>query len=804
MQRLLEIILGLEKGFLSQEGEFGLQFNPQWPAQAVVGAGVWNVVLIGLVVALVVYVYRREGHSRGARISLAVMRTALLALVIAMLNRPVVTLSQSRTEPSVVAILIDDSISMRVRDAGREGDPASRLEAAVNLLKDEDQKLLKDLARRHVLRLYRFDRSAGGIGAVAVPPTEKDPAVLDRAVAAAVPVLGKLQPTGQNTQVVGAVRSVLEELQGQRLAGVVLLTDGRSTPAEPLAETLATLRTFPVKIFPVPLGSDKAPTNVAIDSIVVQDTAFKGDIVNLKTAVRTTGFAPGHRLTVTLRDKKTGQPLKRANGQPAEEQITVSGDGAQEVELQFKADEVGPLDVIVDAARQTGELDDEDNTRTAQLAVLDAQIIVLYVDGYPRWEYRYLMREMIREKSVDISCLLLSADEGFIQEGDKPITKFPDSMQELLEYDVVLWGDVDPRRFTDQQLQLVQDFVSKKGGGFGMIAGPRWSPHAFRNTPIESILQVNISQVVGADEGTITTGFRPALTTVGAASSIYRFFEERVRTEKFLREELQPIFWFCRGATVKPGVGEAYAEHPTEIGPDGRKAPLLVFGRFGAGRTMFSAIDDSWRWRFYTGESIFDTYWVQQLRQLARGKKLGQRRFTFVSARPVYELGEQVRLSMRVLDPELLQQLPEQVSVEILDGSEQVVRRENLIRQEGQTDLYVAVWAADAAGKLTARLAPIAGGTEAQNLLLEVIVPRLELTNPQVDRTLLTRLASESMGQVVEYDAARASLPAIIPSAAKIIPVESSELLWNAPLALLLFVSLITTEWILRKAFGML
>ena len=101
-----------------------------------------------------------------------------------------------------------------------------------------------------------------------------------------------------------------------------------------------------------------------------------------------------------------------------------------------------------------------------------------------------------------------------------------------------------------------------------------------------------------------------------------------------------PIEWF---AEHPRSVGETYAEHPSDTGPDGRKAPLLVFGRFGAGRTLFSAIDDSWRWRFYTGESVFDTYWIQQLRYLARSKKLGQRRLTFTSNRPAYEQFEQVR-----------------------------------------------------------------------------------------------------------------------------------------------------------------
>ena len=111
MQRLLEILLGLERGFLSRQGDLSLNFNPQWPAQAVTGAAIWNVLLAIAAVVLVVWVYRRDGRSRTARISLGILRGALLAFCIAMLNRPVLTLGQNRTEPSVLAILVDDSIS---------------------------------------------------------------------------------------------------------------------------------------------------------------------------------------------------------------------------------------------------------------------------------------------------------------------------------------------------------------------------------------------------------------------------------------------------------------------------------------------------------------------------------------------------------------------------------------------------------------------------------------------------------------------------------------------------------------------
>src|SRR4029078_35778 len=95
MHRLLEIILGLERGFLSREGELSLQFNPAWPGQQYVGAVSWNLLLTVVGVLLVLYVYRREGRGKPVRIALGVVRGFLLAFLIVLLNRPVLTLGQS-------------------------------------------------------------------------------------------------------------------------------------------------------------------------------------------------------------------------------------------------------------------------------------------------------------------------------------------------------------------------------------------------------------------------------------------------------------------------------------------------------------------------------------------------------------------------------------------------------------------------------------------------------------------------------------------------------------------------------------
>jgi uncharacterized membrane protein len=694
----------------------------------------------------------------------------------------------------------------------------------LELLNGDDQRLVRDLAAAHNLKFYRFNRDAQPLTTVtnasfAPKPGDDEAPSTQPAAAPLAEAFATLQPKGQSTQPLSSLRTVLEELQGQRLAGVVLISDGRDTPQESLADGIAAIKNFGAKIYPVAVGSEKPPQNIMLESVTMQDAAFVKDIVSVRTQVRAVGYPAGHQVTVALRDKRTNQPLKNSEGKPVQETITITSEAPHEVELNFKPTEVGTLDVAVEALRQAGEVDEEDNTRLAQVAVLDAKISVLYCEGYPRWDYRYVKNEMMRDETVDISTLLFSADQGFAQEGDKPITRFPESMTEMLEYDVVLFGDVDQRQFTDAQLQLVNDFVAKKGGGFGMVAGPRFAPHAFKGSPIEAILPVTISRVQPEEPGgNIASGFRPMLTKDGETSTIFRFFEDREQNAKFIKEDIQLLFWYCKGVTAKPGLGEVYAEHPSDLGPDGRKSPLLVLGRFGAGRTLFSAFDDSWRWRFYTGESVFDTYWVQQIRYLARSKKLGQRKFTLTSLRPAYELGQKVEVSLRILDPELLQQLPEQVAVILENENGQAIRQDTLQRREGQTDLYVASWTADTVGRFTFRLPALAGGAEGADLPIEVHVPRLELTQPQVNRDLLSRLAAtvaeaqDASGPDLDKLRLNADSPPAavreelkkIPSAAAIIPVYTNEPLWNAPLAMVIFVLLITLEWVLRKVYGML
>ncbi|HSU66067.1 MAG TPA: hypothetical protein VLJ39_04315 [Tepidisphaeraceae bacterium] len=813
MRRLIEILFGLDKGFLTREGAKGLSFNPVWPGHH---AALWNTALALLAAVLIVYVYRRDGRSRPARILLGCIRGLLVAFVLVLLNRPVLVNVDTRTEQSVLAVLIDDTASMKIPDVTGDN-RTTRLDAARNLLLASNDQTLQKLERTHTLRFYTFDSNATPIGpSQPITFKEKDQPAAQHYNAQLAQALRALKPDGKSTQVVSSLLTVMDDLQGQRLAGVVVMTDGRETPRPADEALINVLKDHHVKVFPVSIGGDKSPPNVYLTSVEPLDVAFKDDIVAVKTTVGATGFPKGHQVRLTLIDKKSGLPLVGMDDRPAERIVELTGDRTPvNTEILFKPKDLGILNIEVVAEKQPNELDYADNVLPASLEVVDSSINVLYVEGYPRWEYRYIKNGMIRDTTVNISCLLTSADVGFVQEGDHavppdgpdrgkkfpgPITRFPESIEELMPYDVVLFGDVDPRQFTDRQLQLVADFVGKRGGGFGMVAGPRWAPIAYRNSPLEAVLPVNITRAVQDDPTqAITEGFRPVLTPPGAASTIYRFYPNEQQNQRFMKEDLQPLFWYSRGVTRK-SIAQVYSEHPFDIGPDGQKAPILVVGRYGAGRTLFSASDDTWRWRYYTGESVFNTYWVQQLRYLARGKKIGGRDHDLFVDRPTYDLGDEIRVTYRVYNPTYLQQLPPEIPVQLKKDDGTVIAEQKLQRQEGQPDLYTGSFVANREGEFTAHLTSAAGERDKR---FGVKSPRLEMEDVSVNHPLLSRIALETRGQAMTLADAPAQLAAI-PSLERQTPNPTSNPLWNGWAPLIIFVLLITSEWVLRKVYGML
>ena len=297
-----------------------------------------------------------------------------------------------------------------------------------------------------------------------------------------------------------------------------------------------------------------------------------------------------------------------------------------------------------------GELNLGNNVASVVVEMTDRPIRVLYIEGYPRWEYRYLKNMLIRESSIDSSVLLLSADRGFAQEGDTPITRLPAEAQEWRRYDVVVVGDVPAEVFSPEQRQQLRDLVSQRGVGVLWLGGAGSMPRGWGGTALADLLPMRDAEAVSRVPAA-SLSLRP--TAVAEGLSVLRLDAsspgEAARGAipdpadgvwaEGVWEVLPGLRWVQDLGALKGsaevlavGRGEGSADDEAvavedessasgrEIGGVGDGAwPVVVRLRFGAGESLYVATDETWRWRYGRGELYFERFWVQLVRMLGRG-----------------------------------------------------------------------------------------------------------------------------------------------------------------------------------------
>ena len=119
-------------------------------------------------------------------------------------------------------------------------------------------------------------------------------------------------------------------------------------------------------------------------------------------------------------------------------------------------------------------------------------------------------------------------------------------------------------------------------------------------------------------------------------------------------QKLPPLYWMTEISDLKPSA-RVLAEHPTRIGPDGKRLPLIIMQYVGGGgKVLFHATDETYRWRRRVGDLYFARYWIQTLRFLTRSKLAeGDRSARLSTDRRDYPLGDPVRMQVRFSDDRL-------------------------------------------------------------------------------------------------------------------------------------------------------
>ena len=806
MAGVLEWLLDLEAIRLEDGAQLVVRWQSAWPAWAILLA-------IGVLVAWSWMIYRREGGSRSGRVIAGLLRVGLLMLVLGLLFQPLLLLQRTRVEPSEVVLLVDDSASMGTSDryppSAATSAPAttrtgsarsvptgvvsglagrSRAELLRSGLSADDWSGLRSLAERNRLGVYAFAEQAR---------MQAAPASVD-ALGPAEAWLATFQPKGSATDLAGAIGQVLAEARSGRLAAIVVASDGRGTVGGDVDGVVEAAAESQVPIHAIMLGSTEPRRDVIVGPAVAEEAVFVRDPIAVQVRVAAEGFDRALPIDVQLVGSD-GSVL-------AEQRVELrAGRDSSQVELRYRPDRPGRLRMRARVAPLPNETNPDNNTDLVEVQVLDEKVKVLYVDGYPRYEYRYLKNMLIREETITASCLLLSADEGFAQEGDEPIKRFPETMEELEPVDVVIVGDVDPRGdwLSARQMTTLVKWVGDRGGGFLMIAGPRWSPQAWLGTELEKLIPVRMGVQIASQPGAASTvGFGLRLTVEGRRSSVFRFETDADANERAIAD-LPGMFWYARTRGPRSGA-EVLAEHPTARTVDG-PMPLLVMGRYGAGTTGFAGIEETWQWRREVGGRLFDTYWLQLIRRLTRGQFLGRdRRFVLETDRPRYRLGERVVVTMTVLDKAEAAALPDRVFAEVVDPQGRVVTRARLTRLGKTSGTYEGVFSPARVGSYAARVdsSLVRAGQKPAAAMIHVEPAGREMRQLEPDHETLSRLASRTGGLAVGLDGIDRIAEQIEDRSVEV-PDDIGEPLWDTKLVLALFVLIIGVEWILRKALGL-
>ncbi len=751
-------------------------------------------------VTLILWLYRREGKAPvAAKLILAGLRIALVLLAIMMLNEAV--LSVARTGLPYLTILIDDSASGRITDqfdsqevksalatlAGST-DP-TRLALAKGLILKDKAKLLSNLEKEHKVRLYLVSNSARLLAEID-KPEDMEPAVKK---------LEAVEASGGQTRLGDGVRNILTELRGAPPTAIVLLSDGQTTEGESLSRAAELAKRKGVPIFAVGLGSPEPARDIELTELLVDDVVFVDDAVRFQVKLTTRGFQ-GEKIRVQLKQKESGSADASAVRDLESVEVDAPADGKpQRVELIHRPTTTGEQTFIIEVTPDPREFQKDNNRIERVVLVRKEKLRVLFVDSEPRYEFRYLKNYLERDDTIDLNVVLLSSDPAYSEQDRSALPTFPAAKDALFGYDVVLFGDADVSFLSTSQLQNLVEFVTEKGGGILFIAGESFDPLSYRGTPLELLLPVELSDARNPTAvGNNVDAFRPELTLEGRSSPIFRFGDNEASSAE-IWAKLPPLFWYFEAPRRKPAA-LVLAEHPTVTGADG-KLPLVAYHFMGSGKAMFHAFDDTWRWRFRAGDQYFGRFWVQTIRFLARSRLAGQRQAEVSTDRRRYQRGQPIQFRVRFPNPALAPASGE-LSIEVQRAGQG--RKLPLKLVPGSRNVFEGALPQAAEGDYEVRLLPppiLEGPIPTTSFRVDP--PINEFERIEMNEAELIRSAEFTGGKFYTPTTAQ-SLEKDLPRPAKV-PLDTDPPipLWNTWPIMVLFLSILTAEWVFRKRYQM-
>ena len=707
---------------------------------------------------------RARGASLPVRVGLALARVTALAAVAFCLSRPGLVLQTAVPQQSFVAVLLDDSRSMRIADGGRARSDFVR-EAF-----GPDGPILDGLGARFKLRLLRFADTT------------------DRLESAA-----DLAFDGGETHLPRALERARQELSSVPLSGLVVVTDGADNGgAGELDDVIAGLKSRSIPVFTVGVGREKFDKDVELVRVDVPAAVLKGTSVTAEVRVAQRGLG-GTKVQLLVED--AGRVV-----QSQEIRLPADGEsGAARVHLT--ASEAGPRAFRFRIAPQPGESIVQNNRQDVIIQVADRREKILYLEGEPRFELKFARRAVEGDKNLQLVCLERTSQGKFLRldvdDADELAGGFPKTREELFRYRGIVLGSVEAGFFTSDQLRMIAEFVSQRGGGLLALGGRNsFAEGGYAHTALADVLPV----VLEEKSAPFFAEMKVEPTSYGMTHGVTQLGASEAESASAWGR-LPPVTARNPVRRTRPGavtllVGRGEALDAPQV--------VLAHQRYGAGKSLAFTLHDSWLWQMHADippeDRTHENLWRQLLRWLVGGVPgpVG-----VVVSPPRTAPGTSATITATVSDETYLHVNDAQVIARVTDpkGAVREVPLEWTVGKDGE---YRGTFPAPDRGsyvvQVEARRAGRVLGTDEAHV--EAGDLDTEYFGAEMRRPLLERIAEQTGGRFYTADTA-ARLAEDLPYSGGGATVQEEKPLWDMPVLFLAVAGLLSSEWGIRKRRGL-
>lgn len=686
------------------------------------------------------------------------LQSALAALLLTMLWQPALRVSALRQNQNVVAVIVDDSKSMAVAESG-----GTRSALAKSTL---DGGFLESLRKKYQVRLYRT-----GSGLTRIDSTAR---------------LTAAEPTSRLGE---SLKTAVAEAASLPVGAMVLLSDGAENSGGIDVASLAEIRSSRIPVHTIGYGRVRMDRDLEMTQAELPTRALKGARLAAQVSFRQRGF-----------ENRRAKLVARSDGKMlASRDIVLKADGTSQTEsLMITAGDAGPRSIEVAIQGLDGEENANNNSLRRLVTVEASKPKVLYIEGEPRWEYKFIRRALEDDPSIDLFTILRTTQNRIYRQGNENLKVledgFPGKAEDLFGFQGLIIGGVEASYFTPNQQEAIKLFADRRGGGVLFLAGRAGlADGGYNSAQFAEILPVNLPDRKNTFHREPATA---ELTQAGRDSVITRL-EDAPEKNAERWKKLPYLANFEEIGSPKPGTVVLAEALPTSKG----RLPLLAMHNFGRGRVSVLATGGTWRWKMlqdHTDRS-HATFWQQLMRWLVTDTP------TMVSAatpRQVLSDERIVPLRTEIRDKNYLPVSDATVEARVTgpDGSVQTVPFALDPLTEG---VYTANWDAEKSGPYVAEVAARRGeqdlGRDVFNFRREDGVA--EEFGREQNRELLEKLSSETGGKYYKPSEANRLLDEISFSEAGITVRENFDL-WNMPIVFLLILALCAAEWLFRRKWG--